>query len=156
MGEMIASEEQIVKNLRSLIALDFDAIEAYQAAIARLQSALDRDQLRSFLADHRRHVFELSPLVAELHGQPVTEADFRRLLTKGRVVLGGVIGDRGVLEAMMSNEVGTTRSYQKASLEPGMPPRVRAVIERNLSDERRHLAWIQERLGTMTLASQRH
>jgi uncharacterized protein (TIGR02284 family) len=156
MGEMIASEEQIVKNLRSLIALDFDAIEAYQAAIARLQSALDRDQLRSFLADHRRHVFELSPLVAELHGQPVTEADFRRLLTKGRVVLGGVIGDRGVLEAMMSNEEGTTRSYQKASLEPGMPPRVRAVIERNLSDERRHLAWIQERLGTMTLASQRH
>jgi hypothetical protein len=38
-----------------------------------------------------------------------------------------------------------------------MPPRVRAVIERNLADERRHLAWIQERLGTMTMAShQRH
>ncbi|MGH7435183.1 MAG: DUF2383 domain-containing protein [Polyangiaceae bacterium] len=155
MGEMIASEEQIVKNLRSLIALDYDAIEAYQAAIDRLHSALDQDQLRSFLSDHRRHVFELSPLVAELHGQPVTEADFRRVLTKGKVVLGGIIGDRGVLEAMMSNEEATTKAYHKASMERGMPPRVRAVIERNLSDERRHLAWIQERLGTMTMASER-
>ena len=156
MGEMIASEEQIVKNLSSLIALDFDAIEAYQAAIDRLHSPLDQDQLRSFLADHRRHVFELSPLVAEFHGRPVTEADFRRIITKGKVVLGGVIGDRGVLEAMMSNEEGTTKAYHKASMEPGMPLRVRAVIERNLSDERRHLAWIQQRLGTMTLASERH
>jgi uncharacterized protein (TIGR02284 family) len=156
MGEMIASEARIVKNLRSLIALDFDAIEAYQAAIDRLHSALDQDQLRSFLADHRRHVFELSPLVAELHGQAVTEADFRRVITKGKVVLGGVIGDRGVLEAMMSNEQETTKAYRKGAVEPGMPPRVRAVLERNLSDERRHLAWIQQRLGTMTLASERH
>jgi len=62
MGEMIASEEQIVKNLRSLIALDYDAIEAYQAAIDRLHSALDQ------VKHHTGSVGYLILLVALLAG----------------------------------------------------------------------------------------
>jgi hypothetical protein len=156
MGEMTASNEQIVKHINSLIALDYDAIAAYEAAIDRLHGVLDQDQLRSFLADHRRHVFELTPFVLEFHGQPVTEADFKKVLTKGKVVLGAVIGDRAVLGAMHSNEETTTKAYHAASTEPGIPARVRAVLERNLADERRHLGWLQQRLSTTTLVSERH
>jgi uncharacterized protein (TIGR02284 family) len=153
MGEMTADSEQIVKHLNALIALDYDAIEAYKAAIDRLHSVLDQDQLRSFLADHRRHVSDLTPLVTELRGTPVTEADFKKILTKGKVVLGAVIGDRAVLEAMESNEEVTTKTYQKAATDSAFPTRIRTVLERNLADERRHLAWIQQRLAAMTAAS---
>ncbi len=156
MGEMTLGNEQIVKHLNALIALDYDAIEAYKAAIDRMHSVMDQDQLRSFLADHRRHVSDLTPLVAEVHGTPVTEADFKKILIKGKVVLGGVIGDRAVLEAMESNEETTTKTYQKASTDPGLPTRIRTMLEGHLADERRHLAWLQQRIATMTMASAQH
>ena len=155
MREMTASAEEIVKHLNSLIALDYDAIEADKAAIDRLDTVLDQDQLRSFLADHRRHLFDLSPLVREFHGQPVTEADFRRVVTKGKVILGAIIGDRAVMEAMESNEEATTKAYHHALSHPGLPSHVRAVLDRNLADERRHLGWLQQRIGVMTRASER-
>ena len=154
MGEMTASAKEIVKHLNSLIALDYDAIEAYQVAIDRLHTFADQDQLRSFVADHRRHLFDLVPLVRDFHGEPVTEADFRRLVTKGRVVLGGLIGDHAVLEAMESNEETPTKAYHTASSEPLLPTRVRAVLERNLLDERRDLAWIQQRLSVLMVDSE--
>src|SRR5258708_39877858 len=123
MGEMTASAEEIVKHLNSLLALDYDAVEAYEAAIDRLHAVLDRDQLRSFMAHHRRHLLEISPLVREFHGQPVTEADFRRFVTKGKVVLGGGIGDRTVLQAVQSNEEAAASAYPRGSIDPGRPSR---------------------------------
>jgi rubrerythrin len=150
MGEMTASAEEIVTHLNSLLALDHDAIEAYEAAIERLRAVLDRDKLRSFVAHHRRHLLEISPMVREFHGQPVTEADFRRFVTKGKVVLGGVIGDRAVLQAMQSNEEAAASAYHRASIDPGIPSRVRVVLEHTLRDEREHLGWLERRLDALT------
>ena len=155
MGEMTASADEIVKHLNSLLALDCDAIETYGAAIDRLHAALDRDQIRSFMAHHRRHLLEIVPLVREFHGQPVTEADFRRFVTKGKIVLGGVIGDRAVLQAVQHNEETAASAYHKASVDPGIPSRVRAVLERILRDEREHLGWLQGRLDAQTVESER-
>ena len=146
MGEMTASAEQIVNQLNSLLAIDCDAIETYGAAIDRLHAVPDQDQIRTFMAHHRRHVLEIAPLVREFHGQPVTDADFRRFVTKGKIVLGGVIGDRAVLQAVRHNEETAASAYHKASVEPGIPSRVRAVLERTLRDERDHLGWLQGRL----------
>src|SRR5580704_15096548 len=98
MAEMTKTSEQVIKHLNALIELDFDAIEAYQAAIERLSEPTERMQLHRFLADHTRHVVDLSALVVELGGQPATKADFKKLLTKGKVVVAGLVGDRAVLE----------------------------------------------------------
>ena len=76
------------------------------------------------------------------------------MLTKGKVVIGGLMGDKAVLEAMKSNEETTNRAYEKATNERGLPNHVGEVLERNLSDERRHRAWIEERLSTMARPSQ--
>jgi len=146
MAEMTKTSEDTIKHLNALIELDFDAIEAYEAAIERLKDPMEKAQLRKFLDDHTRHVVDLSPLVVELGGKPATKADFKKVLTKGKVVVAGLVGERAVLEAMKSNEETTTKTYRKASSEPGIPARVRAVVERNFADEQRHLAWIEERL----------
>ena len=92
---------------------------------------------------------DLTPLVVELGGTPAMDADFKRVLTKGKVVVAGLLGERAVLEAMKSNEDTTNKTYEKASYEPGLVGRAREVVERNLADERRHRAWLEERLATM-------
>jgi uncharacterized protein (TIGR02284 family) len=147
MAEMTKNSEQIAKHLNSLIELDYDAVEAYEAAIARLTDGTERAKLRAFMADHHRHIVDLSPLVIEFGGTPAKQGDFKRVLTKGKVVVAGLAGTRAVLEAMKSNEETTTKTYRKASTEPGLPSYVRAVLDRNFADEQRHLAWIEERLN---------
>jgi uncharacterized protein (TIGR02284 family) len=139
----------VIALLNRLIQLDYDAIEAYKAAIARLGETEDRKQLSAFLADHRRHVDELAFVVRNLGGEPASHGDLRQVLTKGKVVLGGLTGDRAMIEAMRSNEGETSNVYEQAASQPGIPVDVLAVLERNLSDERKHQAWLGARLISM-------
>jgi uncharacterized protein DUF2383 len=124
-----------------------DAIEAYEAAILRLSDAGDKAELGRFMADHRRHVTELTPLVLEIGGKAATSPDFKRVLTKGKVLVMAIAGDSGVLEAMRSNEETTTKVYDKARNHPDLPMEARTIMERNFADEQRHLAWLQQRLS---------
>jgi uncharacterized protein (TIGR02284 family) len=154
MADMTMDPKRLAKHINSLIELDYDAIEAYEAAILRLGDAGDKTQLEQFLADHRRHITDLTPIVTELGEQPATQADYKMILTKGKVVLGALAGDRAILEAMKSNEETTTRIYQKAAGEPGLSTRVREVLDRNFADEQKHLAWITRRLATRSQAAE--
>jgi uncharacterized protein (TIGR02284 family) len=146
MAEMTKNPKVLVKLLNSLIALDFDAVEAYQAAIDRLSEPTDQAKLRQFMGDHERHITDLGPLVLELGGAPAQKADVMKVLAKGKVVLAGIAGDRAVLAAMKSNEETSTKTYRKASSEEGLPSHVRTILERNFADEQRHLSWIEDRL----------
>ncbi len=70
MATTVGMETNLVDLLNNLIELDFDAIEAYKAAISRVDDMSDRAQLARFLEDHQRHVADLSPLVERLGGVP--------------------------------------------------------------------------------------
>ncbi len=50
----IGKESQLVDTLKHLVALDYDAISAYQAAVDRLESSRYRRALREFMTDHWR------------------------------------------------------------------------------------------------------
>ena len=51
---------------------------------------------------------------------------------------------------MKSNEDATNAAYEKATREPTITIRLRGLLERNLNDERRHRAWIEQRLAVMS------
>lgn len=55
------------------------------------------------------------------------------------------MGDVAALRAMQGNEELTNSSYDKA-LELVWPSDLRAIIEKNRDDERRHLKFIQDSL----------
>lgn len=149
MATMVGKSKDLVKLMNDLIALDFDAIEAYDAAIARLKTVNDKENLTRFMGDHRQHVTDLTALVRDMGEKPQDEADFKRVLTKGKVVLGGLIDDEAVLKAMKSNEDDTNKAYERATQHQGVPERVMAVFQKNLGDERRHREWIERRLEAM-------
>jgi uncharacterized protein (TIGR02284 family) len=142
----IGGEKTVIDLLNELIELDYDAIEAYSAAVRRVEESRDRGRIASFLEDHRRHVQELGALVRRLGGEPPGDSDLRRILTKGKVVIGALFGDRLVLEAMKANEAEGSALHERAAERVDLPGQVRAVLERHLADERRHHDWIVERL----------
>jgi len=154
MGTQIVTEKEVVSQLNDLIALDYDAIEAYEAALVRLSDQPSKQQLRQFLGDHQRHTVELAGFVTQYGFAPVTKADFKQVLTKGKVVLAGLVGDKAILAAMKSNEDDTNTAYERAVAKPGLPESIRITLNRNLADERRHRAWIEQRLLQMDIPQQ--
>lgn len=147
-------KNRITKVLCDLIALDFDAIDAYDQAIQRItRDDVARTELAKFRADHQRHVQDLSPIVRQMGDEPPAKGDFMRFLTQGKVVLASLVGDDAILKAMKSNEDTTNQKYEQSLTTPGITSEVRAVLERNLADERRHRAWIESRVALKRAAA---
>lgn len=146
MATMVGTQKDIADLLNSLIELDFDAVEAYEAAIERLQDENDKAKLSEFKGDHERHVRDLQPLVEELGEQAAQKADIKHVLTKGKVVLAGLAGDRLIMLAMKTNEDDTNQAYDRAVSRADLPAHIHTVLERNRDDERRHREYIEHRL----------
>lgn len=141
-----AKNRDIIRMLNELIELDYDTIEAYRVAIDRLAQPGDRDQLQDYLDDHERHVRELGELVRSLGGEPSDGPDFKRIVTRGKVMLAGLLDDRAVMFAMKTNENDVHRAYSRAVAHKDLPDPVRRVLEHDQQDERRHRSWITARL----------
>jgi len=145
---METKNDDVVDKLNSLIKLDFDAIEAYEAAIEKIETPTYREQLSRYCDDHLRHVRELSAIVSEYGGTAATGPDIKRLLTKGKVVIADLIGnDQAILTAMYANEEITNKAYEAAlSNLDNVKPETRAQLESNLADERGHRAWLDQQI----------
>lgn len=148
MATMVGREKDLVKLLNDLIELDLDAVEAYRTAIDKLENVGDKAQLGLFMNDHQRHVRELQQLVVGMGANPASSADVKAVLTKGKVALGGIFGDRAILLAMKTNEDDTNTAYERAAARDDLPIHFREVIVRNLGDEHRHRLYIENRLAT--------
>lgn len=147
MATVVGKQKDVAHLLNSLIELDLDAIEAYEVAIDRIDDEGDKAQLDELKGDHERHVRELQPIVAELGEKPADKPDLKRVLTKGRVVLAAIVGDRPILLAMKTNEDHTNLAYDRAVSRDDLPEHVRELLLKNRSDERRHLAYVEKRLA---------
>jgi hypothetical protein len=71
------------------------------------------------------------------------------VLTKGKVVIAGLMGDRAILEAMRSNEDDTVTAYDRAAKFHDAPPNATKVLERGRQDEHHHCSWILSTLKMM-------
>jgi len=134
--------------LHELIELDYDAVEAYRAAIDRLTDATAKAALTEFMADHRRHINELGVRLSAMGSEPPRGPDAKRILTQGKVVIAGLFGDQAVLRAMKSNEDDTNTAYERVAARSDLTLELQALLRRNLDDERRHRAWIVNALRT--------
>lgn len=132
--------------LKSLIELDFDAVRAYDAALARLTSDAYRATLSEFRDDHERHTEELSRVLRDGGRTPPKGPDIKRLLTGGKVVLAGLVSDRAILYALKSIERDANVAYERAAKSHHVPPQLRDLLRASLADARRHRGWLEEQL----------
>lgn len=146
MATTIGTEKDITTLIRNLIYLDHDAVDAYAAAIERLESAERKQQLSEFKADHERHIEALGR-IGTARGIEVPEGgDMKRFLTQGKVAIGQLMGDKGILRAMKSNEEDTTTAYDRAAERDDLDAEIKAVIDTAQGDEHRHKAWLEAQL----------
>ena len=146
---MVGTESDYTTMLSDLASLDHDAIAAYDAAIARVEDSGIKEALRGFRDDHERHARELAGLITRLGGTPPEGAGAKSLLTQGKVVLGGLLGDKAILLAMKTNEDDTNTAYERALNHDARPAATEDVLRRGLADERRHRAWIESTLARL-------
>jgi uncharacterized protein (TIGR02284 family) len=136
---------KMIDRLNNLIALDYDAARAYEAAIQRIEARHLIERLRSFQVDHERHIQELGGVVKGLGGKPRAGPDLKGFLIQGFTAITSEMGDEAALKAMQGNEKLTTKTYSDA-LADDWPDQIRKLISNNYSDEQRHLAFIEEAL----------
>lgn len=139
----MAVSQQLIDRLNKLLMLDHDAVEAYQQAIDRMDSATCRNKLSEFQNDHRRHIDELKKCIAQFGGTPKDRTDVKGFFIKGMTSLQSMMGDEMALKAMQTNEKLTNRTYQDALDDLQMPEDIRLLVQKNRDDERRHLQWIE-------------
>lgn len=145
----VGTESKLDDLLSDLIQLDYDAAEAYKAAIERLESTAFKTALSEFRDDHLRHTRELGECLRAL-GRPVpTEGDMKQVLAKGKVVIAGLMGDKAILQAMRTNEDDTVTAYNRAVNFAGTPDSVLDALERGQADELRHCQWILSTLKSL-------
>lgn len=149
MATLVGTERGFINTLGDLMALDQDAIAAYEAAISRIDDPGFGEKLQAFKADHDRHVTELRDLLARLGGAPTAGAGLKSMLTQGKVAMGALFGDKAILRAMKSNEDDTNTAYERALRHKDADAAAVPVLERGLADERRHRQWIEETLARL-------
>jgi uncharacterized protein (TIGR02284 family) len=155
-ADMVRVIRDVVALLNRLIQLHYDAIDTCKIAAANLAEPRDRENLARALGDHRDHVDELSGVVRNLGGEPASPGDLRpaRGRRSSAPSLSGSSAeiDYALLEAFRRNEEGARAAYEDATSLPGVPLDVLAALERSLADERKHLAWVVDRLSEMPSA----
>lgn len=145
------AQAEMIKNLNSLIQLDIDAVHAYEQAIKNVDDPVIRERLADFRADHQTHITDLSALVHRMAGTPPAYSpDFKGFLLQGFTAIRSATGTAGALKAMEMNEKLTNRTYSDA-IGWNWTSEAKVMVEKNFSDEKRHLEYIQLNLQGISL-----
>jgi rubrerythrin len=140
------SGAKLIAELNDLLRLDFDAIGAYTMAIAQVESTTYRETLQGFLADHERHVRELTALVEAAGGTPAEGPHLSTGVFKLAVQAAGAAGrDRATILAFKANEGESVAKYRAAAERPHAE-NVAGVLRRAARDEEKHYEWAESRL----------
>lgn len=135
------NKDSIIKKLSEVVELDYDAVAAYKEAIERLDETSFKNTLMDFMKDHERHISDLSEVIRQEGGTPPDSGDIKKVLTKGKVQLADLAGDKAILKAMKLNEDQTNSKYE-SMVEEDFPDHIHTLLKKGLEDERRHRTWL--------------
>ncbi len=151
MVTLVGRQENFSDAIKALVELDYDAIEAYEAAINRLKSENYKSQLEKFKKDHQRHIKKLNELLTEHGEDTINSPSSKQWLAKGKVVLGGLLDDTSILQAMRTNEEDTNVAYERVGSHKGKWEDANDILKDGLEDEKRHKKWLEDNGGTPSL-----
>jgi rubrerythrin len=143
MVTMVGTQVRFDEALYELCELDYDAIEAYKAAINRLENKEYVSKMEEFKQDHQQHVQEISNLLRKHQAKAPDGPSPKNILTQGKVVLANLLGDQAILKAMLSNEQDTNTAYERLNDHEEKWEDSLDILKKGLADEKRHKQWIQ-------------
>ncbi len=144
MVTFVGTQSKFADVLRDLLELDYEAKEAYEAAINRIENRDYRHQLETFRDDHQAHITEIKKILEDNNEDLPIFPTTKQWLTKGKVILGEIIGDSGILRAMKSNEIDTNTAYERIADRDDIWPDAEKLVQQGLTDEKKHKKWLEE------------
>jgi len=135
--------DKAAKTLKKLCEMDFDAIEAYEEAMKRLEDKSISDKLAEYRSDHMAHTDTLNTLLSSRGEEVVDGPDSKRVLTEGKVVIADLLGDKAILKAMVANEKITVKAYKEAADNDALNAEEKSKVAEHYEDEKRHHDWIK-------------
>lgn len=144
MTTLVGMQAKFADALKELVELDHDAVEAYKAAIDRLENQEYKDKLEKFKSDHENHINVLNRILQAHNEEIVDSPDAKSWLTKGKVILANLVGDKTILRAMRSNEEDTNTAYERVNEHKEKWEDVSDALKKGLEDERSHKKWLDE------------
>ena len=149
MTTMVGTEASFINAIKDLIELDYDAVEAYEAAINKLENEDYKERLSDFKWDHNKHIDELTSILARYGEEPPTGPSMvKQWLVKGKVFLGTLQGDKSILRAMLSNEEDTNVAYLRMTEREDKYADIVDILERGLADEQNHKKWLENTIDS--------
>lgn len=145
----VGLQSDYIAALKDLIELDYDAVEAYESAIEKLDNKKHQDALKTFKEDHERHIKELTQHLQKMGESYPTGPSAKSILTKGKVFLANIMGDKQILYAMQSNEEDTNKAYERMQEYEEIEGELKQILERGLKDEKHHYEYLKESLESM-------
>lgn len=150
MATFVGTQVNFYDALKEMLELEYDAIEAYKAAIERLEDKECKDAFNNFMKDHERHRDFLSEALEKVDGFEIpNKGDMKEILTKGKIVISALLGDRSILTAMITNEDDTNTAYERLNNYKNIPITLKTELANFLKDEQKHRAWIEEKIDNM-------
>jgi len=134
--------------LHELIALDFDALESYDAILKLVENSRTREALTCFREDHWKHIASLSRL-SEENAESFPSTHPPRALVEGEVAMATLPGERALLLALGRAEDLVDAAYDRAARHEAMMPHVHAVVRLLQCDQHRRRAWILGRIESL-------
>lgn len=147
----VGNETNFLDGIKHLVQLDYDAIEAYDAAIERLRDENYREKIKSFRGDHERHVKTFTEYLKDMDYEYPQGPSLKSILTQGKVMIANLSGDKAILLAMRSNEFDTNIAYERLCQHHGATEDIHKKLQDGYEDEQRHLDWIEKTIQTQVL-----
>jgi rubrerythrin len=143
MVTLVGTQNQFSDAIKALIELDFDAADAYEAAIDKIDTVEYKKKLEGFRQDHLKHTQALSQLLRDHNEEPPVGPDHtKHYIAEGKVTIAGLIGEKTVLKALNSNEVDTNTAYDRINERTDIWEEAKPIIKKGREDEHRHKQWL--------------
>jgi hypothetical protein len=140
--------DDLLRKLESLAQLDTDAVAVYDEALEHTTDEDVRKNFQRFQSEHRYHAEQLSEVIVRRGGKkPELKVDAAGHLAEWATSIRSRRGTEGALHAMETAERYHTRRYGDAVGWSVDDNEVATMLQRFDDDEKRHLAFVEQRLG---------
>ena len=139
----VGTQSDFYDALNSLLELEFEALEIYEAAINRLENQDYKHKLQEFKKDHKNHVETISNYLKENGKDAVNKPGGKQLLAIAGISFSSIMGDQNVLKSLLGAEEDTNKAYERITSHEQKSQEFSDKLWSFYDDEKRHKAWIE-------------
>lgn len=143
MTTFVGQQTDFAKALKELVELEYEALEAYEAAINRIESANYKQGLVNAKAEHKSQVSDLTQLLTSKGIEAPRGPSGTQLISIGKVAIANLFGDNAILKAIIQLEEDINTAYKRMTEHDQKFIEAEKMLTTGLANENRHITWLK-------------